>query len=199
MIRLIKPLSIIVPTPDGGNLPALADSLRKQLYPGDEVIVVGDTFNLAARNPALREWVEAQPQWRWEEHDAGYMGWGHPQINYGMSRAKGDYILFQDDDDVYAPGALVNVHRAVKHLDPPRPLLFRFRAARYGGMPIWQQKGRIEEGWIGGHCIVVPNVPEKMGKWTDRYAGDFDFIEETLRLWQPLEPVWKEQVIVHAR
>lgn len=194
---MIKTLSIIVPTPDGGNLPALAESLRKQLYPGDEVIVVGDTFH--GPLDAVRDWVLQQPQWRWEEHDAGYMGWGHPQINFGISRAEGDYILFQDDDDVYRPDALVNVHRAVKHLDPPRPLLFRFRAARAGGQLFWMKKGLVQENTIGGHCIVVPNVPDKIGRWTDRYAGDFDFIEETLRLWEPLQPVWKEQVIVDAR
>jgi hypothetical protein len=52
---------------------------------------------------------------------------------------------------------------------------------------------------VGGHCMVVPNVPEKLGQWTDRYEGDFDFIEDTLKRWEPLEPVWRQEVIVHAR
>lgn len=192
-----KSLSIVVPTPDGGNLPALAESLRKQLYPEDEVIVVGDTFH--GPLDSVREWVEQQPQWRYVEHDAGRAAWGHPQINYGVTQARGDYILFQDDDDVYAGGAIANVHRAVRHLDPPRPLLFKFRAGRFGGRTFWVERGRVEVGMIGGHCIVVPNVPEKIGKWTDRYEGDFDFIEETLRLWEPLAPVWRQEVIVLAR
>lgn len=189
-------LSIIVPTPDGGNLPALADSLRKQLYPGDEVIVVGDTFH--GPLDAVRDWVLQQPQWRWVEHDAGRAAWGHPQINYGMTVARGDYLLFQDDDDIYAPGALVNVHRAIRRA-PLAPHLFRFKAARYGGQPIWQQKGVVAVGMIGGHCIVTPNDPARTGRWTDRYEGDFDFIEETLRLWEPIAPVWREEVIVLAR
>lgn len=115
-----------------------------------------------------------------------------------MTLAKGDYILFQDDDDIYAPGALVNVHRAVRRI-PPAPHLFRFRAARFGGAAIWQQKGVVREGMIGGHCMVVPNDPARLGQWTDRYVGDFDFIEETLRLWEPIAPVWREEVIVLAR
>jgi hypothetical protein len=193
----LKSLSIIVPTPDGGNLPALADSLRGKLYPGDEVIVVGDTFHGVDLSP-VRNYVLDQPQWRWEEHDAGRAAWGHPQINYGMSVAKGDYLAFQDDDDIYAPGAIVNIHRAIRRA-PLAPHLFRFRAARFGGAAIWQEKGRVEEGYIGGHCIVTPNVPEKTGRWTDRYCGDFDFIEETLRLWEPIAPVWREEVIVLAR
>ena len=198
MTGLIKTLSIIVPTPDGGNLPALADSLRGRLYPGDEVLVVGDTFHGQPLGHVMK-FVEEQPQWRWLEHDAGRAAWGHPQINHGISQARGDYIAFQDDDDVYRRDAMVNIHRAIRHLDPPRPLLFKFKAARFGGRTFWIRKGLVELGTIGGHCIVVPNVPDKIGRWTDRYEGDFDFIEETLRLWEPLQPVWKEQVIVDAR
>lgn len=190
-------LSIIVPTPDGGTLPLLAQSLNHQLRDGDEVIVVGDAFS-DKLTPAVKTWVEAVG-WRYLEYDAGYMGWGHPQINYGIEHARGDYLAFQDDDDVYAPDFILNYHRATRHLDPPRPLLFRFKARRYGNIPIWQRRGVLEVGTIGGHCIVTPNVPEKTGKWTDRYEGDYDFIAETLRLWEPLQPEWRQEVIAYAR
>ena len=159
--------------------------------------MVGDTFHGPLDH--LRQVVESMPHWRWLEYNAGRAAWGHPQINYGMDYAEGDYLLFQDDDDVYAPDALLNVRRAVKHLDPPRPVLFKFKAARAGGRTFWVEQGVVKLGWIGGHCMVVPNVKERLGTWTDRYEGDFDFIEETLRLWEPLEPVWRQEVIVHAR
>lgn len=196
MSSLYPTFSIIVPTPDGGTLPLLRDSLQGQLREGDEVLIIGDTFDrdLDELATVVRSWG-----WRYEEHDAGYMGWGHPQINYGMEIATGDYLLFQDDDDLYMPDALLNIRRAVRHLDPPRPLLFKFKAMRFGGMTFWREQGRVEEGWIGGHCLVVPNVKEKLGKWTDRYEGDFDFIRDTLKLWEPLEPVWRQEVIVLAR
>lgn len=193
----LKRFSIIVPTPDGGSLENLEESLRTQLRDGDEVLVVGDTHE--SELGQVREWVELQPHWRWLEHDAGRHAWGHPQINFGMQHAEGDYILFQDDDDVYYPDALLNIRRAVKHLDPPRPLLFRFRAQRAGGMVFWTNRGLVAQARIGGHCMVVPNCKEKLGSWTDRYEGDFDFIVETLRLWEPLEPVWRDEVIVLAR
>lgn len=189
-------LSIVVPTPDGGTLPLLYESLAGQLREDDEVIVVGDTFERDLSD--VQQMVEGWG-WRWVEHDAGRAAWGHPQVNYGMEVATGDYILFQDDDDLYYPDALTSVRRAVRHLDPPRPLLFKFRAMRFGGTTFWRERGVVAEGAIGGHCMVVPNVKEKLGKWTDRYEGDFDFIEETLRLWQPLEPVWRQEVIVLAR
>jgi glycosyltransferase involved in cell wall biosynthesis len=197
-VRSLKSLSIIVPTPDGGRLDRLADSLRKKLYPGDEVIVVGDTTD--GPLDAVEAFVGQQPQWRYLDGQSTEHSWGHREINRGIEDARGDYLVFQDDDDVFAGDAIANIHRAIRRLDPPRPHLFRFRAARYaGGMTIWQQQGRVEEGWIGGHCIVTPNVPERTGRWTDRYAGDFDFIAETLRLWEPLEPIWRPEVITLAR
>ena len=189
--------SIIVPTPDGGTLPLLRQSLvSAKMLPEDEVIVVGDTHgnDLSGVEEVVKAWG-----WRYEPFDAGRNAWGHPQINHGMTLAKGDYILFQDDDDMYMPDALLHVRRAVRHLDPPRPLLFKFKAMRAGGRTFWVKKGVIEVGMIGGHCMVVPNVPEKLAEWTDRYEGDFDFIKDTLALWEPLEPVWRQEVIVLAR
>jgi glycosyltransferase involved in cell wall biosynthesis len=193
----LKSLSIIVPTPDGGRLDLLAKSLVGQLRPEDEVVVVGDTHG--TQLPGVRDWVTHQPGWRWMEHDAGRHAWGHPQMNYGMAHARGDYLVVQDDDDIFAPDALTNIRRAVRHIDPPRPHLFRFKAGRFGGQAFWVTKGVVAQGMIGGHCLVTPNIPEKTGKWTDRYEGDFDFIVETLRLWEPLEPVWRPEVITFAR
>lgn len=199
-----KRLSIIVPTPDGGQLNFLAASLNPQLRENDEVIVVGDTASGITDHLRMTSVFCASQQregknWRYFEYDnAGEHAWGHPQINFGMRYAVGDYLMFQDDDDIYYPDALVNVRRAIKH-GPPRPFLFKFRAMRFGGRTFWVERGRVEEGMIGGHCLVVPNDPEKLGKWSDRYEGDFDFIKDTLDLWKPVEPEWRPEVIALAR
>ena len=163
---------------------------------GDEVIVVGDTHHGRDLN-TIKDYVEACG-YTWLEHDAGYMGWGHPQINFGMAHATGDYLVFNDDDDIFAPDALLHIRRAVKHLDPPRPVLFKFKADRFGGRTFWINKGRVEVGTIGGHCIVAPNDKERLGLWTDRYEGDFDFIVDTLSRYD-IEPVWRPEVIALAR
>lgn len=157
---------------------------------------MGDTFH--GNLDHVRRTIERAPHWRWLEHNAGRAAWGHPQINFGMTQAQGDYLVFQDDDDVFAPDALVNIRRAARHLAPPRPLIFKFKIARAGGLVLPQGKV-VEENKIGGHCLVVPNEPTRLGTWTDRYAGDWDFIEETLRLWEPLEPVFRPEVIAYAR
>jgi glycosyltransferase involved in cell wall biosynthesis len=193
----IKTLSIIVPTPDGGRLDRLADSLDGKLYPGDEVIVVGDTVD--GPLPAVETWVSAIPQWRYVDGGQEEHSWGHREINFGITKATGDYLVFQDDDDIFTTSAMVAIHRAVKYVSPPRPHLFRFRAKRYGDKTFWVEKGRVEVGMIGGHCLVTPNDPARTGLWSDRYEGDFDFVESTLALWAPVEPIWRNEVITLAR
>jgi hypothetical protein len=47
--------------------------------------------------------------------------------------------------------------------------------------------------------IAVPN--DKLGLWGERYAGDFDFIQDTVDFTQ-CEPVFHEEVVVqigHSR
>jgi len=175
----------------------LEESLRYQLVDGDEVLVVLDTHTDSLL--PLRAWIDRQPHWRYEVLDAGRHAWGHPQINYGMRLAWGDYLVFQDDDDVFTGDALINIRRAARHLDPPRPLIFKFRAERAGNRVFPIQRGLIAQGAIGGHCLVIPNVSSKFGEWTDRYEGDYDFIVDTLAKWAPLEPVWRDEMITLAR
>ena len=186
-------LSIVVPTPDGGFLPALFDSVRPQLHEDDEMIVVGDIHSAPLNE--VRELVEAEG-FRWLELDAGRHAWGHPQINYGIQQAKGDYLVFIDDDDVFAEDAFENIRSAVGELEQPLPHLFRFHSPRNG--TLWQQKV-IGLGAIGGHEFVVPNIPEQLGEWTDRYEGDFDFIVSTLAKWPADSVIWREELIALAR
>lgn len=186
-------LSIVVPTPDGGFLGSLFESMRRQLREGDEVIVVGDTHSDPLDE--VREQVEAEGH-RWLELDAGRHAWGHPQINLGIEHATGDYLVFIDDDDAFTLDAFSNIRRAARSLREPVPMMFRFRSLRYG--TLWQRK-EIEVGFIGGHEFVVPNIPDRLGRWTDRYEGDFDFIVSTLEKWPADSLVWRQEIISVAR
>lgn len=188
-------LSIIVPTPDGDGLDRLFDSLLPQLTNGDEVIVVGDTHD--GPLPLVEETCRALgPHFRYVEHDARGHAWGHPQINQGMQQARGDYLVFIDDDDVFTPEALHIIRTAAGELREPRVLMFRFECQRLGRtLP---EAHEVIESAIGGHCIVPPNIPDRLGQWGDRYGGDFDFIVSTLAHW-PDGPVWCDDVIAIAR
>ena len=53
-------------------------------------------------------------------------------------------------------------------------------------------------GNVGTPMIVVPNLPARLGKWGDHYAGDFDFVKSTIALAPGRENdiVWREEFIV---
>jgi glycosyltransferase involved in cell wall biosynthesis len=185
-------LSIIVPTHDGDGLDVLFESMADQLQPGDEVLVVGDTHD--GPLPHIQNYVLKWDH-RYIEHDAGHHCWGHCQINEGMRHAQGDYLVFIDDDDCFPDGALDAIRQAAAEQVSPRPLMFQFYSRRHGRtLP---PRHEVKESAIGGHCMVTPNIPDRLGQWTCRYAGDYDWIVSTLALW-PDGPAWYDDVIACA-
>lgn len=182
-------LTIIIPTQGRAALTRAVQSVLPQLGPADELIVAIDTHGSA---PAIEHVAGV----RYLEHDAGHHCWGHCQINAAMGSAKGAYILVNDDDDVYTPGALDAVRAAIARQSEPRPLLFRHRG--YNGQTFWIKEGWICEGAIGGHSLVAPNDPARRGVWTCRYAGDFDAIVSTTRHYDGTAD-WEWPVIACAR
>ena len=194
-------LSIIVPTP-GGERPLMRCllSLNGQLRDGDEVLIIGDTFDgsLADVEQAV-ETVREQLRYpiRYLPFNAGYHAWGHPQMNYGMGEAKGDYLLFQDDDDVFTQNALSTVRASIAALPEPRPLLFKFFTA--WRVAIWDLP-HVEQGHVTGQGFVVPNDKNRLGKWGDEYEGDFLFIRDTVKLWGgESKIIWNDTLIGIAR
>lgn len=190
----------IIPTP-GNRLRELRrclDSVLPQLHDGDEVLVVGDTHQGPLRE-VERLVGDCGRRARYLAHDAGRHAWGHPQINAGMAAARGAWLTFNDDDDVYLPDALAAMRQAAAAAqDAPRPLLFRFLA--HWGMAYWLTAGQLVQDTIGGHCAVVPNDPARLGAWTDRYAGDFDFIVQTCDHYGgPSGAAWVDHLISRAR
>jgi hypothetical protein len=116
--------------------------------------------------------------------------WGHKARNQLMRAARGDFILFQDDDDETAPGAF-DVIRAAVEMNPHTPHLFKMRYA--DGTEIWQLQ-QVTLGNVSTQMIVVPNISEKLGTWKeDAYEGDYYFISSTLRNFG--EMVWHTDVI----
>lgn len=183
-------LSIIVPTHDGEGLETLYVSVVNQLVYGDELLVVMDTYEGRPTMPRIDD-----PAIQWVEHDAGHHCWGHCQINYGITQAKGDYLMFIDDDDCIPDGALDTIRAAIAEQAEPRPLMFKFWSRRHN--TYLPQGHYVRESAIGGHAMVVPNVPERLGRWACRYAGDFDWIVLTLVKW-PDGPAWYDDVIACA-
>lgn len=196
-------LSILIPTHDGDGLDRCLASLLPQLADGDEVIVCWDTHDGDAAHDACWTWVTTSPHQAAIEdgqvwlvpHDAGHHCYGHHQLNEGMIWATGDYLVFQDDDDIFSEDALASIRAAIAET-PGRPLMFRF--VTHYRLVLWAEP-RLAEGWVGGHGFVPPNRPGKLGRWGCRYEGDFDFIASTLARYPEDSLVWREEVISRAR
>jgi hypothetical protein len=119
--------------------------------------------------------------------------WGHAARNELMTRAMGDGLCFMDDDDIHAVGALETMRAA---LDEAPARVHLFRMAYPDGHRIWERPS-LEEGQVSTQTVLVPNSPDRRGRFGDRYAGDFDFVAESCRL--AGEPVWHEEVVALCR
>jgi len=205
----VTTISAIIPTiaSDITRLAMLKRSVESalhQLQAGDEIIVAGDLRCgplEAARELCGRLGAEAPPGAcvRFVAHDGGRPSFGHDQINQAMRMARGEWLTFNDDDDVYASGAFEAIRTYAAQLARPVPMLFRFKS--YHGPCFWLAPGMLGQGLIGGHCAVVPNLPSLLGEWAPHYEGDWSFIESTLRLWGAVGvgPVWVDRLIAIAR
>lgn len=172
------------------------ESVKYQLEAGDEVLVIGDTFN--GELPAVQSLVESYgSQYRYLPYDAGHSCWGHCQLNYAMSVAKGQYWHVNDDDDIYLPGA-TEMMRQAANAWPGRLLMFRF-ISQFGTI-YWEQVGKVERNSIGGHCLVAPLISSKMGMFACVYSGDYDYVAHTVAMFGgPREAIWIDNVICRAR
>lgn len=119
--------------------------------------------------------------------------WGHAARNQLMPAARGDSLMFIDDDDVYLPGAL-DLARGAMAQEPNRVHIFRMEHPSCG--LIWKEQ-KLAVGNVSTQMVVVPNRPLMLGTWGDRYQGDYDFIAGTLDR-QP-HPVWHAETLALYR
>lgn len=110
-----------------GLLSQALDSLRAQDYPRFEVVVVDDGSTRPESLAALDE-LEADfatRGWRIVRQENRYLGAAR---NAAASAAKGEYLLFMDDDNVAKPGEISTLVRAAlqSDLEIAAPLLDEF-------------------------------------------------------------------------
>jgi glycosyltransferase involved in cell wall biosynthesis len=174
-------LSVIIPTIGRPGLRSALQSVLLQPQARQvEVIVVGDSFERPTALEAASA-LCAELGARYLEHDGGLHCWGQPQRNAGMAAAKGRWLAFLADDDIHYPDSLTTIFAAIDQRLEPMPLLFR--VDHWIGLPIWQAP-YLKQANIDANCLVVPNRPDRLGTWTNRYEGDFDFAAETVAKWR---------------
>jgi glycosyltransferase involved in cell wall biosynthesis len=169
-------ISFIVPTIGRASL---ADTLASiETDPGDEILVVGDCF----RHPPT------DPRPRYIPCMAGE-DWGCKERTLGIGLARGDYLAFIDDDDVYRTGARAAMREAMRET-PDRPVLFRMTYP--DGRILWHYP-LLRCGNVSTQMVLIPNDPARLGRWTARREGDFDFLASMQ--WPPDEIAWRYEVI----
>lgn len=158
-------LSIIVASSGRPTLTDTIESARSQMRDGDEILV-----SIQSDCP-----------------------WGNAARNQLMRAARGDALMFVDDDDAYARGALDKA-RAAFEAEPTRMHLFRMR---YPDNRILWQDARVVSGNVSTQMVVVPAGLGRRVQFGDRYEGDYDFIAGCQRYWG--EPAWHEDIITYLR
>jgi glycosyltransferase involved in cell wall biosynthesis len=160
--------SVIVPTRGRRSLAATLDSVAEQLEPGDEILV-RCTQDEDFGNAARQSLLE---------------------------RAAGTHLVFIDDDDQLAYGALSAMRRfAEEHRG--RVAIFRMRFL--DGRIVWTDPV-LRERNVGSPMLLVPNVPGKLGRWENpEYPrmADWSFASQTVALQG--EPVFREEIVAHIR
>lgn len=182
-------LTVITPTLARPSLRGTLASIAPQLHDGDEHIVIGDGAQPRAAETCA-------------EYGASYQdgtqthNYGAAQRDVGISLARGDWLLFCDDDDTFTPDALATVRQVVVD-NPTMPHLFRMRY-RASGVVLWQDD-IVCEGNVGTPMIVVPTCLE-LPAWSDghpvAYTSDHRFIQRVTDLYGV---VWRKEIICIVR
>lgn len=168
-------ISFIVPTVGRESLTATLNSI--ELRDEDEIIVVG-----AVHDGDFGEQVHFI-------HCGLGHDWGAKERTLGIQRARGSHLAFIDDDDTYLPGARDAMERALRAA-AGRPTLFRMRYPN--GKILWHDPV-LRCGNVSTQMVLVPNNPLRLGTWSGRREGDFDFLSSMH--WSEDEIVFDPEII----
>jgi hypothetical protein len=180
-------VTYLVATTGRHGLDATLQSIVSQRMPGDQTLVVGATADIGrkAKDYGCEFWP----------HPAGN-NWGHDERNDVMRRrlATGDYLVHLDDDDVAVTGSRVAMETAYAQ-HPGQPFIFKMFYPE-SGHTLWSAKV-LTRGNVGTPMYVLPNQPEKLGRFAPEYGGDLEYI--TSCGWDEYDFIWVDSVIARIR
>jgi len=168
-------LSIIVPTLGRDTLDAAIASLRLQLHPEDELIVVFDGHY--SHLEAILEDLPFIPHGKLRLTCTARIGagkdndYGACARNVGLAIASNEWICYCDDDDQFTAGALDAIRKGVA--GNPSPIHI-FRMKQPSGRVLWEDQ-EVRDGNIGTPMIV--HKPCGI-EWTPGYGHDHTFLRD---------------------
>lgn len=174
--------SIIIPTYNRADF--IADTLRSvfaQVFSSFELIVVDDgskdnTSEVVQlfKDPRLRYYVK-------ENAERG------AARNYGLRRAKGEYAIFLDSDDLFLPNHLATLYGKIQELGQPNFIATKYQFKRNGMLANSELAG-VAEGTYGidffvrgnalacNFCVRRQNPALKLFEEDRRYAAVEDWM-----------------------
>jgi glycosyltransferase involved in cell wall biosynthesis len=160
--------SVIVPTRGRKTLKETLASVVGQLVPGDEVLV------------------------RCSNDD----DYGNAARQSLIERARGTHLVFIDDDDQFARGAL-EIMRSFAREHPGRIGIFRMRYDN--GLVLWTDPV-VRLGNLSTQMLCIPNTRGALGRWESsdipRHA-DFEFVRGAIA--HHGDPLFRTEIVAFVR
>ena len=161
-----------------------------QTSPPDDVIVVGDGEQA--------EWVKALVTglgYRYLVHGET-RDFGNSQREFACNLVHGDYVVFQDDDDVFLPDAFVKIRKAIAQ-EPGVPG-FLFKVIAPWGETVWSDEGIIEQGNVCTIQMVLKTPRDRAWpRWPRRQGGNIPYLKAFIETHGPVS--WRDEIISECR
>ncbi|ALW87098.1 hypothetical protein AUC43_19680 [Hymenobacter sedentarius] len=153
MSEFVSPFfSIVIPTYNRATfIGATLDSVLAQTYEALEILVVDDG---SQDNTAEVVAQYADPRLCYYPKENAERGVAR---NYGFVRAKGQYVLFLDSDDLFHAGHLATLHRKIEELEHPNFIATKYDFDR-NGIRAPSDTAALAEGWYGLDTFVRGNA-----------------------------------------
>lgn len=186
-------LTIVIPTNSyRATLQRALDSIDRTVA---NVIIVHDTYECGSVNVSQ---IALENDCQYIEHNPGYSSLGNEQMQLGYNAVRTPYIANMGDDDVYEEDVFHWIHNKLTEQqinNDIQPIMGRavlhpasHRGSQSDSIVLWQEP-KLIRGCITGQCFITPNIPSKLGPWTD----DFTFMLTTIQNFGRIE--WSTKIL----